>query len=163
MTSQLAHTNSSAYRTLRVHDEVDGKAHTFSYAVWCTGERELYDLVSDPYQVKNLLAPLNAVGAFAPFDAAEGKLDAETQRLLHRLDALTLVLKTCKGESCVHPYGAMFPDGKISTLNQAMHKKYDEYFKQLPKVHFDHCALGYQSRLEKPEWEDAWAYQKGGE
>lgn len=153
-----------------MHDEVNGKPHTFSYAVWCTGERELYDLVSDPYQVRNVLAPLNDAGSFAPFDAAaaaaggKGKpvLDSETQRLLHRLDALTLVLKTCKGETCVHPYSAMFPDGKMTTLNEAMNKKYDDFFKNLPKVRFDHCMLGYQSRLEKPEWEDAWAYKKGG-
>ena len=150
-----------------MHDVVDGQAHTFSYAVWCTGERELYDLVSDPYQVRNQLAPLNALGPFMPFDAAApgpgGKgpaVSVETQRLLHRLDALTLVLKTCKGESCVHPYGAMFPGGKIVTLQQAMDRKYDDYFANLPKVRFDHCMLGYQSRLEKPEWEDAWAYGK---
>ncbi len=148
-----------AYRTLRVHDEVAGKPVTYSYAVWCTGERELYDLAEDPYQVRNLLAPLNAVGPFAAFDEG-GAMTPESQRLLHRLDALTLVLKTCKGESCVAPYGALFPHGKVSTLQQAMHKKYDAYFAGLPKVHFDHCMLGYQNRLEQPEWEDAWAYSK---
>lgn len=142
-----------------MHDNVDGKPVTYSYAVWCTGERELYDLVSDPHQVRNQLAPLNALGAFPAFDAGgEEAVSAETQRLLHRLDAVTLVLKTCKGVSCVEPYSALFPHGTVSTIQQAMNSKYDNYFAALPKVHFDHCMLGYQNRLEQPEWEDVWAY-----
>ncbi|GMK57933.1 hypothetical protein CspeluHIS016_0407670 [Cutaneotrichosporon spelunceum] len=149
----------NTYRTLRVHDTVAGKPVTYSYGVWCTGERELYDLTTDPYQVRNLLAPLNALGKFAAFDA-DAVLGTEMQRVLHRLDALTLVLKTCVGKSCVEPYSALFPRGQVHTLREAMRGKYDGFFANLPKVHFDHCMLGYQSRLEQPEWDDAWAYMK---
>ncbi|KLT43955.1 putative arylsulfatase precursor [Cutaneotrichosporon oleaginosum] len=155
---EASYRDNNTYRTLRVHDEVAGQPVTYSYAVWCTGERELYDLVEDPYQVRNLLAGLNDVGPFAAFDA--GDVPEDRQRLLHRLDALTLVLKTCKGESCVEPYGALFPQGRVSTLQQAMNRKYDEFFAALPKVHFDHCMLGFQNRLELPEWDNAWAYKK---
>ncbi|TXT08809.1 hypothetical protein VHUM_02937 [Vanrija humicola] len=147
----------NTYRTLRVHDEVDGRPVTWSYSVWCTGERELYDLVDDPYQVRNLLAPLNALGPFPAFDAKgeDGRavLPRSLQRTLHRLDALTLVLKTCLGDTCRRPYAALFPDhaGEV-VLQHALHRRYDGYFESLPKVHFSDCRLGFQTRNEKPEW-----------
>ncbi|KAL1405899.1 hypothetical protein Q8F55_007579 [Vanrija albida] len=147
----------NTYRTLRVHDEVDGRPVTWSYSVWCTGERELYDLVDDPYQVRNLLAPLNAVGSFARFDAVgeTGRtvLPRTVQRTLHRLDALTLVLKTCVGDTCRRPYAALFPGhaGEVA-LQHALHRRFDAYFEDLPKVHFSDCRLGFQTRNEKPEW-----------
>jgi len=135
---------------------------TYSYSVWCTGERELYDLNEDPHQVNNLLAPLNDIAPFANFDArspetGEHVLSKELQKTLNRLDALTLVLKTCVGDVCHQPYKALFPSfeatgEEIYSLDQALDQRFDDYFKDLPKVHFSECALGYQSRLEKPEW-----------
>lgn len=32
------------------------------------------------------------------------------------------------------------------------------FFKDLPKVQFDKCALGFQEELEKPDWKKEWAY-----
>lgn len=148
----------STYRTVRVHDEVHGRATTYSYSVWCTGERELYDLQRDPHQINNLLAPLNAAGPFADFGAngANGKplLSTTLQRTLHRLDALTLVLKSCVGDVCTKPYSALFPGllEDIYRFSQVLDARFDSYFEGLPKVHFSECALGYQTRLEKPEW-----------
>lgn len=141
-----------------MHDEHNGPV-TYSYSVWCTGERELYDLVADPYQVNNLVAPLNALGPFADFDALP-----HLQKLLHRLDALLLVLKTCVGESCHAPYSVIFPSieatgGQVYRLDQALDPKYDAYFAQLPKVRYTHCALGYQTRLEKPDWSAELAFR----
>jgi len=157
---------------LRVHDEVDDRPVTYSYSVWCTGERELYDLNKDPHQVDNLLAPLNDVAPFADFDARSpetGKhvLSTDLQKTLHRLDALTLVLKTCVGDVCHQPYKALFPSfevtgGEIYSLNQALDQRFDDYFETLPKVHFSECALGYQSRLEKPEWHPRLSYADAG-
>ena len=162
----------AAYWTLRVHDEHDGKPTTFSYSVWCTGERELYDLVQDPHQVRNLLAPLNAHAPFATFNA--GSMGAGTsynlllsdhhQRLLHRLDALVLVLKTCVGETCHQPYKALFPDiastgEEIYSLSQALDPRFDGYFEGLPKVKYSKCVLGYQARLEKPDWTPKLAFR----
>lgn len=153
-----------AYRTLRVHDEDDeGKPTTYSYSVWCTGERELYDLQEDPHQVRNLLKTHNHLGAFATFDA-EQHLSNKHQQLLHRLDALLLVLKTCQGEVCHKPYSAIFPDisatgGEIFKLAHALDPKYDHYFAKLPKVEYSRCELGYQARLEKPDWSDKLAYR----
>ncbi|KAJ9125075.1 hypothetical protein QFC22_000028 [Naganishia vaughanmartiniae] len=161
----------NTYRTVRVHHETEteGPGHaTYSYSVWCTGERELYDLTKDPHQINNLLAPLNPVGRFAPFDSLGGEdkplVDAESQRLLHRLDALMLVLKTCKGSTCTDPYGELVPlshprpPTHISGFEQLLDSKLDDYFAGLPKVHFKECALGYHRALEQPEWDPRWAF-----
>lgn len=158
----------NTYRTLRVHDETHGTPTTYSYSVWCTGERELYDLVADPHQVNNLLAGLNSVGPFAPFNASiESKgapLSPHLQRTLHRLDGLLLVLKTCIGAACHKPYSELIPSSfatgseEVFRLSQALNERYDDFFANLPRVRFDECALGFQSRLEKPEWNSAWAF-----
>lgn len=142
-----------------MHDEVDGNPLTYSYSVWCTGERELYDLNTDPYQVRNILAPLNAEGRFTPFNRSS--LSTDNRRLVERLDGLLLVLKTCKGNSCRQPYHELFPsEGKLHALSQVLDAKYDDYFANLPRVQWSECILGFQSRMEKPEWDPSLAYGK---
>jgi N-acetylglucosamine-6-sulfatase len=125
--------------------------------------------VQDPHQVRNLLAPLNDHAPFAPFDAVSFEtnrpiLSKDRQRLLNRLDALVLVLKTCVGETCHQPYKALFPDiastgQEIYSLSQALDPRFDEYFQGLPKVIYSKCALGYQARLEKPDWSSKLAFR----
>lgn len=160
------HVNNT-YRTVRVHDEIHGRPTTFSYSVWCTGERELYNLQRDPHQVNNLLAPLNEAGPFADFGSTtpEGKpiISHHLQKILHRLDALTLVLKTCSDDACRKPYQVLFPTlvEDVYRFSQVLDSRFDDYFINLPKVRFAECALGYQSRLEKPEWRQEFAF--GGE
>lgn len=157
---------------MRVHDTIDGQNLTYSYSVWCTGERELYDLQEDPHQVRNLLEPLNKLGSFVPFDyisVASGQpaLSADVIRLGHRLDALLLVLKNCKGDTCTNPYQALSTKGNFKRLADVLphsgrHVEHhlDHWFASLPKVQFSTCALGYQARLEKPEWDASLAYGK---
>lgn len=156
-----------------MHDERNGHPVTYSYSVWCTGERELYDLVSDPHQINNLLAPLNKAGRFASFDSvnSDGKhiFPHDLRRLLHRLDALVLVLKTCQGETCTAPYKALFPSasfestgGEVFKLEQVLEERYDAYFRRLPKVQYDRCELGYRAELEKPDWKAELAYRDDG-
>lgn len=157
-----------------MHDTHEGETTTYSYSVWCTGERELYDLEEDPHQVRNLLAPLNAEGPFAPFDATaspDADVDAtatvlptDLQRVLHRLDALLLVLKACTGQACHQPYKELFPHltdsaGEIFKFSQTLDPRFDAYFAALPKARFSQCALGYQTRLEKPDWKSEWAFR----
>ncbi|OXB34748.1 hypothetical protein LQV05_003143 [Cryptococcus neoformans] len=157
----------NTYRTLRIHDKHHGKSHSLSYSVWCTGERELYDLDKDPKQINNLLAPLNQLGAFAPFNStisnSEPVLSHHLQNLLNRLDALLLVLKRCTGEACHNPYRELFPSsqatgGEIFKFSQILESRFNAFFKDLPKVQFDKCALGFQEELEKPDWKKEWAY-----
>ncbi|TYJ53503.1 hypothetical protein B9479_005889 [Cryptococcus floricola] len=161
--------DNNTYRTLRVHDDTNDNPFSYSYSVWCTGERELYDLVEDPSQVRNLLAPLNDIAPFAPFHSLTPSgnpvLHHTIQKLLNRLDALLLVLKRCSGETCHNPYASLFPPashhqtgGEVWTFEQALEEKYDEYFEGLVKVRFSECALGFQEEVEKPDWRKEWAF-----
>lgn len=79
------------------------------------------------------------------------------------------MLKTCVGESCHAPYSTIFPPsafeatgGEVYSLGQALDERYDSYFASLPRVKYAHCALGYQTRLEKPDWSPKLAYKGDG-
>jgi hypothetical protein len=74
--------------------------------------------------------------------------------LQSRLDALILVLKTCKGKVCSDPWEKLLPGSDVSTLAQAMKSTYDEYFAKLPKVSYSACEDGYLLESEGPVWED---------
>ncbi len=103
------------------------------YAVWCTGEHEFYDLKKDPYELKNLYN------------------NANTQ-LINRLDALLLVLKSCRAESCRNPWRVLHPNDKsVKTLEDALHKKYDAHYKQFKKVTYEECLEYYNVANELPQ------------
>jgi hypothetical protein len=74
--------------------------------------------------------------------------------LQSRLDALILVLKTCKGKVCSDPWGELLPGSNVTLLGQAMDSKYDTYFTQLPKVSYSVCEPGYILESEGPLWND---------
>jgi hypothetical protein len=65
------------------------------YAVWCTNKHELYDHTVDPWQLDNLLLSTQATTA--------SLLGYSVLKVASRLDALLLVLKSCKADSCVKP------------------------------------------------------------
>ena len=105
-----------------------------------------------------------------PFDsdlADRGALKKTTIRLLDRLDALMLVLKTCTGDACVDPYSKLLPSHSRRLANPGfadlLDPALDEYFAQLPKVAFKACDLGYHRALEQPEWEQTSAPVGKGE
>ena len=77
------------------------------YAVWCTGEHELFDLKQDPYELHNIY---NSEGV---------KI-----QLIDRLDAVLSVLQTCSGATCRDPWRVIHPDNEnIRTLSDALDKK----------------------------------------
>jgi hypothetical protein len=71
-----------------------------------------------------------------------------TLSLVTRLDALLFVLKTCKGQTCYLPWETLMPNTGVSCLVEAMDTKYDEYFKNLPKVQWDTCDVGQVREVE---------------
>lgn len=78
------------------------------YSVWCTGEHEFYDLKNDPYETTN-------------------EFDNMDPQLANRLDALLLVLKTCRSESCRDPWRVLHShDPSVKTLADALHHKVSE-------------------------------------
>ena len=78
---------------------------------------------------------------------------ATLSRLINRLDALLMVLKTCEGRRCTHPWDALFPAGEAKNLAEAVHRKFDKFFEtDMAKVRFDQCETGYIVESEGPMW-----------
>lgn len=120
----------TTYKTARII----AKDYSYMYAVWCTGESELYDTLADPYE-------LNPITANSSTEAA---------RLTSRLNGLMLLLKTCIGDSCRAPWSVLHGDGTVKSLTDALDTKYDLYYASLPSVHFDACASQYNLENEAP-------------
>jgi hypothetical protein len=70
--------------------------------------------------------------------------------IITRLDALMMVLKSCKGRSCTHPWETLHPKGNVATLTDSLRPSYDAFYKEQPKVHFTKCELGYIKESEGP-------------
>ncbi|PPJ57714.1 hypothetical protein CBER1_00089 [Cercospora berteroae] len=163
------------YKALRII----GKSYSLLYTIWCSGEHELYDLIQDPYEMKNLYAQ-NHTSTFitvddlsdqneyqsdifiSPVTLAQAPLLDSTLhpqrepytftigKLLDRLDTLTMVLKTCKGRSCTHPWEVLHPAQDVRSLKDAMNDRYDGFYAQQQNVKFDRCEKGYILESEGP-------------
>ncbi|KAI9271333.1 arylsulfatase [Sporodiniella umbellata] len=116
------------YKTVRVI----APKYNYMYSVWCTGEHELYDLKNDPYETHN-------IHSFAHTS------------LVTRLDALLIVLKSCRAESCRNPWKVLHPDGTVATLEDALDSKYDEHYTQFKPVTFKECLPYYNVANEIPQ------------
>ncbi|KAM3419737.1 Arylsulfatase [Cercospora zeina] len=140
----------NTYKALRlVADE-----YSLLYTVWCTGERELYDVRQDPGQTRNLL---DAEGSAPSPDRL--LLGRPLEDATARLDAVLLVLKSCKARSCHKPWESLHPDGGVRTLKDALDSRFDQFYIAQPKVSFSSCPLGHIISEEGPQtvnvWEDA--------
>jgi N-acetylglucosamine-6-sulfatase len=129
----------NTYKGLRiVSDE-----YSLYYSIWCTNETEFYDLKSDPFQTLNL------------FDSSEAAHYSIASRPLEeietRLNALIMVLKTCKDESCTQPWKVLHPDGGVRSLKDGLSKQYDKFYAEQPKMWFKGCAPGYFADWENQD------------
>jgi arylsulfatase A-like enzyme len=80
-------------------------------------------------------------------------------RLVHRLDALLMVLKTCTGRRCTHPWATIFPSGEVENLMDALDESFDEFFEtRIEKVKFESCEKGYIPESEGPVWDSNQVY-----
>lgn len=123
-----------------------GEDYSIYYSVWCTGDREYYDVRLDPGQMENY------------FDEDATKLRENYEiagrpfkHIVNRLDALMMVLKSCKGTACVEPWSVLHPKSKIRTLKDALSHHYDAFYENQPRVSFDSCQLGYIREEEGPQ------------
>ena len=71
--------------------------------------------------------------------------------LQSRLDSLLMVLKSCKGQTCVKPWETLHPEGNVRNLEDAMDPKYDDFYIGQPRVSFSECAPGYLINVEGPQ------------
>ncbi|RMZ81805.1 hypothetical protein DV738_g2020, partial [Chaetothyriales sp. CBS 135597] len=133
------------YKALRVI----GEGYNLLYTVWCSGEHELYNVKEDPFEMHNLYDDQHTL-TFS-FSRSGSVHTIPIARLLTRLDALLLVLKTCKGSVCVHPWSLLHRDGKVTSLHDALDSKYDGFYSQQQSVGFTKCEKGYIIESERPD------------
>lgn len=107
----------------------------------------------NPISLNNDSIPLPA----QPWHFAPERI--QIQKLVHRLDALLMVLKTCVGRQCTHPWDSLFPNGEVKTLLEAVDPAYDDFFEtKVEKVAFEKCERGYIADSEGPTWTDSQVY-----
>ncbi|KAG6907811.1 hypothetical protein DXG01_007293 [Tephrocybe rancida] len=121
-----------------------GEGYNFYYSIWCNNEHEFYDLNEDPYQSDNLYPSTG--------EATDPELlDHPRSHVISRLDALLLVLKSCKGVTCIKPWDVLHPEGSVKGLRDALHSVYDEFYTAQPKVAYNRCEGGYIIDAEGPQ------------
>ncbi|OKL61427.1 hypothetical protein UA08_03146 [Talaromyces atroroseus] len=129
----------NTYKSIRLI----GDGFDLYYSVWCTNEHELYDLTTDPYQINNLY---DKQDVYSPLIHKYG-----LSQIVSRLDSLLLVLKSCKGRTCIKPWDVLHRHGTVVSLRDALHAEYDAFYNFQPKVAFDRCELGQILDAEGPQ------------
>lgn len=134
----------TTYKALRIM----GPGYNWYYSVWCTNEHELYDMTVDSQQLNNLHQPFELV-------PVKGELTESSRylyRLETRLDALLLVLKSCKATTCIRPWNALHSSGNVQNLLDAMDPAYDDFYqKHQNRVSYHRCEPGYIIAAEGPQ------------
>lgn len=155
--------NLNIYKALRVH----GAGYNLMYSVWCqNGSHELYDMTWDQYQMTNLHpdAPTENNSTNAHHRGMNTLLGRPIEQVIHRLDAMVLVQKSCVADGCRWPWKQLHPEGGVSTLAEALNEQYDEFYLNSYNVAkvgwlqcFDGLTAGNSSTLydlanEQPLW-----------
>lgn len=145
----------NTYKAVRII----GPTYNLYYSVWCSGEHELYNLDTDPYQLKNLLGDSLPSAS----SASSLLLGHPLPKVVARLDALLLVLKSCRGRTCVRPWDQLHPDGGVHSLSDALGAPFDHFYeKEQPRVAYSRCEAGYLVDAEGPQFEhDGVVYRDG--
>ena len=140
--SEIPASINTTYKALRIL----GTGYDFYYSVWChENQHELYNMTADPGQMNNLFVDYT----YNPNES--NSTGFSLNRLESRLDALMLVLKSCKASTCIKPWEALHPDGTVSSLPEAMDSRYDRFYAQEQnRVAFNRCELGYLIDAEEP-------------
>lgn len=141
----------NTYKALRLQ----GPNYSLLYSVWCMNSaHELYDMSWDPYQMTNLHpdAPVEGNGTNAYNSGMKTMLGRPIDVLVHRLDALVLVLKTCVGDTCRWPWKQLHANGKVNTLMDALDEQYDAFYANsyaIAKVGWEDCYSAYTHKDNK--------------
>ncbi|KAF2260108.1 putative arylsulfatase [Lojkania enalia] len=143
--SKITGIQNNTYKALRLI----GDRYSFYYSIWCTNEHELYDMTEDPYQMNNLVSKLTDASLMPKL--AGTLLDRPLSQVVPRLDALLLVLKSCKERNCRDPWWALHRQGNVHSLVDALNPLYDEFYDRQAKVRFSKCTQGYLVEFEGPQ------------
>lgn len=98
------------------------------------------------------------ISAYSAFEIAGRSLT----QIIPRLDALMMVLKTCKDKVCVHPWRTLHPDGKVNDLKEALDQKYDSFYEEQPKMSFSSCLDAYYLENENQAAVKSWEESQDG-
>lgn len=64
------------------------------------------------------------------------------------------MLKSCKGERCVNPWGALHPDNDVVSLKQALSPRYDSFYEEEQvRIKYNRCENGYIVDAEGPQFD----------
>ncbi|KAH7027718.1 alkaline-phosphatase-like protein [Microdochium trichocladiopsis] len=152
----------NTYKALRVL----GAGYDLFYSVWCNNEHELYDLATDPGQLNNLYPKEASPRGDDENSSPQTRSilnNVKIHRVISRLDALMMVLKSCQGTSCVRPWSVLHPEEEeealqgegqgqqVQTLADALHEQYDGFYAQQAQVSFNWCDDGYLIEAEGPQ------------
>lgn len=75
-------------------------------------------------------------------------------KVVARLDALLLVLKSCEGRVCREPWLSLHPAGDVSSLSDALESRFDSFYEtEQTRVEYSFCSNGYLIEAEGPMWE----------
>lgn len=88
-------------------------------------------------------------------------LGHNVKRIISRLDALLLVLKSCKASECTDPWKVLHPAGNVKTLEEALHPRFDAFYNAQPSISFAACEEGYFTQSEGPQ--TGYAYKRNGD
>ncbi|ROW06867.1 hypothetical protein VMCG_04073 [Cytospora schulzeri] len=130
-----------------------GHGYDLYYSVWCNNEHELYDLKTDPGQLHNLYSSSGS------YTADMRLLGTSLPLVIDRLDSLMMVLKSCKGSTCIEPWKVLHPQGDVNSLSDALQIRFDTFYQKQTRVSFDRCELGYIIDAEGPQ--APYQYRKG--
>lgn len=112
-------------------------------------------MAKDPVQMRNLHPSAPAEGGQNAFHSGENKLAGyNITRLIPRIDALLLVLKSCKATDCAKPWKALHPNADVKNLRDAMNGTFDDKYDSIPRVQFCKCFTNGTIDLaaEGPRW-----------
>jgi hypothetical protein len=105
----------------------------------------------DPFQMQNYLAT-ESTDLAEKYELAGRSF----KHLITRLDALLMVLKSCRSRTCRKPWESLHPRGKVATLSEALDPKFDAFYNEQPKVSFSSCVMGHIVSEEGPQNVDMW-------
>ena len=140
--------SNNTYKALRLI----GSDYNLLYTVWCTGEREFYDVTRDPAQMHNYLDPSHST-----LQIHYQLLGRPFKHVANRLDALLMVTKSCKGKGCREPWGVLHPGGDVKSLAGALHETFDAFYEEQPRVSFASCVKGHVISEEGPQDVRPWS------
>lgn len=110
-------------------------------------------LQTDPGQLHNLYPSDDG------FYTVNRLLGVDVSLVISRLDALMMVLKSCKGENCIEPWKVLHPQGDVKSLSDALKVKFDAFYEEQTRVSFNRCENGYIIDVEGPQ--EPYQYRQG--